>query len=343
MYPTPDPQPWSPTADGPEPIPPTPNLVVYMLSEDMDYSRSISPAAGPVYAARMGWTTASLGDVEERESGWVAVDNRLSEPECEALIDLVARKPDVRFLVKVIDPYEEWCRGHHYYRALFRLKDLPNVSFLSPYVPKEVVKDLEQASGRGRLVVVPYPYPVEHEVDVPLDDRQRDVIFSGNQHPHVYPYRHRFRRAVTWWPPLRRRVATLEHPGYPDIGHEQQHDKIGDRYVAHLSQHTHMFLSPSRCHLEFLKYGECAAAGCLPMGALPDGLHPDIAAPFVQLDFDGLHRLVRSARRALEMPRDEVEARATAYREAYRRHRSSRVLNAKVAEFVGAGSSQAAA
>lgn len=313
----------------------------YLISSDMDYSKSISPAAGPVYAGRMGWSALRFDDVigakakEADPKGWTVVDNRLSERECELLVAAIEANPEEPFVLKVIDPYYEWCRDHWYYRMLFAVARRPNVWFLSPYVPDELVADLDRASGGDRLVVIPYAYPLD--VEQPLGgNRKPSVIFSGNQHRAVYPFRYQFAQLAKWWPPVRRRVEVLEHPGYPDIGQEQKHEQIGARYVEHLAQYAFMFVSPSRCRLEFLKYGECAAAGCLPLGALPNGLPAEAVEPFVELDFDGTFRLERSTRLALQMPADEVEARAAAYRAAMRTHRDPAVLNKALDAFLAA-------
>ena len=306
--------------------------MIYVLSSDLDYRQSISPAAGPVYAERMGWPTlrfddvfGSGGEVIETE-GWMVVDNRLSERECEILEDAIAANPEALFLLKVIDPYYEWCRDHWYYRMLFAVALRPNVWFLSPYVPAELVADLDRASGGHRLVVVPYPYPADVEQPA-AGDRTPSVIFSGNQHRAVYPFRYQFGRLATWWPPVGRRVDVLEHPGYPDIGQEQKHQTVGARYAEHLARYAFMFISPSRCRLEFLKYGECAAAGCVPLGALPRGLPVEAVEAFVELDFGNAFRLERSVRRALQMTSDEARDRASRYRDAMRSHRDAAVLN----------------
>ncbi|MEP0548299.1 MAG: hypothetical protein ABJF88_15285 [Rhodothermales bacterium] len=315
----------------------------YVISSDLDYSQSISPAAGPVYAERMGWPVLSFDEAFGSEfeilcsEGWTVVDNRLSERECEILTASIEANPEMPFVLKAIDPYYEWCRDHWYYRMLFAVARRPNVYFLSPYVPAEVVADLDRASGGDRLVVVPYAYPAD--VEQPAGGgRKQQVIFSGNQLRTVYPFRYQFDRIATWWPPLGRHVDVLEHPGYPDIGEEQKHEQIGARYIEHLARYAFMFVSPSRCRLEFLKYGECAAAGCVPIGVLPRGFPADATEAFVQLDFDNVFRLERSTRRAIQTPADEIEARARAYRDAMRSRRSASVLNEQLDAFLASAS-----
>ena len=310
----------------------------YLLSSDFDYDRSISPAAGPVYAGRMGWPTVWFDEVIGRGAvadvaGWTIVDNRLSERECDLLVEAIEANPKVPFLLKVIDPYYEWCRDHWYYRMLFTVARRPNVWFLSPYEPDELVADLDRASGGDRLVVVPYAYP--SDVEQPAGgDRKPSVIFSGNQHRDAYPFRYQFGRLAKWWPPVGRRVEVLEHPGYPDIGQKQKHQQIGSRYVEHLARYAFMFVSPSRCRLEFLKYGECAAAGCMPLGVLPRGFPQAAAEALVELDYSSTFRLERSIRHALQMPSDEVEARAASYRSAMKMSRNPALLNRKLDAFL---------
>ena len=315
----------------------------YLMSSDLDYALMISPAAGPTYAKRMGWATVDVDTLtrgkepaslrEATGEGAVIVDNRITERECHALVEHLNCDTETPFLFRVIDPYYEWCRDHWYYRMLFAVAERPNVGFITPYTPAELVAELGQASGRDRLLVVPYPYP--EDIEQPLDDDRRpDIIFSGNQHRRVYPFRFAFGQLSTWWPPVRLRVDGLEHPGYPDIGHEQRHEIVGALYVARLAQYMYMFVSPSRCRLEFLKYGECAAAGCLPIGALPNGLPQEAAVAFVELDFRSAFRLERSIRRSLQMPSNEARVRASAYRETMKVERSAKVLNELVDEFL---------
>lgn len=304
----------------------------YLISSDLDYGQTISPAAGPTYAERMGWPVVEFDEAEYRSGEWTIVDNRLSERECEAMPGIVDGHGESLFVFKVIDPYYEWCRDHWYYRMLFEMARKPNVWFLSPYVPAEVVADLDRASG-GRLAVIPYPYPADVEQATSGEKRPK-MLFSGGQHRAVYPFRYQFDRLARWWPPVGRHVDVLEHPGYPDIGQEQKHEKVGAKYVAYLAEYAFMFVSPSRCRLEFLKYGECAAAGCLPVGVLPNGLPTDAAEAFVELDFSSVFQLERSVRRALQVPSGEVASRAAAYRAAMQRERSASALNATLDAFL---------
>lgn len=313
----------------------------YLISSDLDYSLSISPAAGPVYAERMVWPTLRFDEVFGFESAaivtekWMVVDNRLSERECELLVAAIMANPERSFVLKVIDPYYEWCRGHWYYKMLFDVAKRPNVWFLTPYQPAELVSDLDRVSGGNRMAVIPYPYPAD--VEQPLGgERKPRVLFSGNQHRDVYPFRFQFGQLAKWWPPARRQVETLGHPGYPDIGQERKHEQIGKRYVEHLAGYMFMFVSPSRCRLEFLKYGECAAAGCLPIGALPRGLPEEAARAFVELDFDSVFRLERSLRHVFQMPPDEISNRISVYRESFQAERNSSVLNDRLRQFLDA-------
>ncbi len=67
-------------------------------------------------------------------------------------------------------------------------------------------------------------------------------------------------------PRYRRNFDLLEHPGYPNIGEQLRHNLIFDKFVKFIGGYKYFFVDPSRADLEFLKYTECAYAGCLPVG-----------------------------------------------------------------------------
>lgn len=307
---------------------------IYLLSDEFDYSRMISSAAGPDQAERNRWEIDYWSNVSDHLDKWIIVDNRLTEPECEQAPEIIARHPDTPFCFAVIDPYEEWCRDHWYYRLLFRVAGEENVFYLSKYNPEEVVEEIRQRAGREKMAVVPYPYPSQQEVSTPWSERKNKIFFSGNQDAEVYPYRYRFHNVAKYWPPAHWSVSELEHPGYPDIGHEKKHDVVGERYVKKISRHQFMFISPSRCRLEFLKYGECAASGSVPVGVVPNTFNEAMAEPFVELDFSSYFRLIRSIHRLFDMSEEERVNRAGIYREAVKKYRAPDRLNERLNEFI---------
>lgn len=322
--------PASDIAGGPEPV-----AKLYVVSSALDYGLTIAADGGPAYAARIGWPWIDFASLHTSAAQCLIFDPRLSPAECATMPQLIDEASDHLFVFRVVDPFEESCRNHHYYRMLFAMVDRPNVAYLSAYTPAEVVKDLRDRCGRSRFLILPYAYPAAEELtlDAPFV-RRRSIVLSGAQNRQVYPLRHRMRRLRSWGIGLRHRIDELPHPGYPDIGHTAKHGLIGRRYLEHLARYTFMFVSPSRCRLEFLKYGECAAAGCMPVGEAADGLPREAARALFRVDGSSAVRLYRSVKSALGMPVDEVRARAEAYRSTMRTERSAVRLNAGLDEFV---------
>lgn len=309
---------------------------VYLVSDNFDYNKTIAPDVGPEQAKRNEWKTDYLSNYSNHVGEWIIVDNRLTGEELSKVAKIVKEYRKNPFQFVIVDPFEEWCRGYSYYQFLFEICNKKNVFFLSKYTPDEVAEDVRQRAGYDKMVVVPYPYPEMQEVHISWSDKKDKIFFSGNQDANVYPYRHKFGNASKYWPPARSRVSKLQHPGYPDDGQEKKHNVTGDKYVERIAHHQFMFISPSRCHLEFLKYGECAAAGSVPVGAVPDGFNEAMANPFVELDFSSYFRLIRSIHRLFDMSEEERVDRAEAYREAVKKYRSPDRLNRRLDDFIEA-------
>jgi len=301
---------------------------IFLLSESFNYSRMITHDAGVGYAQRMGWEQAKLKDWQQYSDRLIIIDNRITEAECEWVENLILQQRDTPFMLRVIDPYLA-NRDHPYYRLLFQVKERPNVRYLSPYQPTELVAELRDVVG-DRMVILPYPFVAEDNVDTGMRERRRQMIFSGARHPHIYPERQVLIDTVRRNPLLWGKVHHLKHPGYPDIGQTQRHSIIGQQYVTYLSRFRWMFLSPSRCRLEFLKYSECANARCVPVGQAPDSFSDRLRSCFIDLDFDRLHH---SIRRLFSRPLDELEAIASEYRLAMAEERNPARLNAQLDEY----------
>ncbi|HEY9662245.1 MAG TPA: hypothetical protein V6C65_27635, partial [Allocoleopsis sp.] len=145
------------------------------------------------------------------------------------------------------------------------------------------------------------------------------------------PERQAFITAIRRNPLLWGKVHHLKHPGYPDTGQPQHHAIIGSHYIRFLSQFRWMFISPSRCCLEFLKYSECANARCVPIGQPPKSFSDRLRQSFMRLNFEQLHR---SLRRLFSMPLDELQAMADQYHQAMVEERNPVLLNAQLDAWV---------
>lgn len=304
---------------------------ILLLSQEFDYDTMITCDAGPQYALRMGWHCDRLGRADEYMDWVTVIDNRITAAECDRLEAYLIAHPDRLFLLKVVDPFREGCESHWYYRFLFRVKDLPHVSFLSVYQPTEIVADLDDATGNRKMAVIPYPFQDEYGITAPLKQRKKQLIVSGALHFRLYPERQQLQRQVRRNPLLWSKVHRLKHPGYPDTGQSQRHRVIGKAYVEYLSRFQFMFVSPSRCGLEFLKYGECAYAHCIPVGKPPETFGGRLRSTFLDLDLD---HLARSLRRIFSIPLAELEEIADRYYEAMQAERNPALLNAHLDEFL---------
>ncbi|NMF56640.1 hypothetical protein [Pseudanabaena yagii] len=304
---------------------------ILILSKEFDYSKMITQDAGPNYAFNMGWETDYLDNISLYQTSIIIIDNRINELECFKLEKYIGANKAMLFLLKVVDPCEEWCRNHYYYNFLFRIKDLINVFFLTTYIPQEVVKDLEISLKSKKMIFIPYPFNDNFNIKKGLDKRIKKILFSGNQDRFVYPYRYQFIKKVKFNPCLVNKISTLKHPGYPDINQKLVHDIIGNKYIEYLSKYIFMFISPSRCGLEFLKYSECAYARCVPVGKAPLSFSPKLKEFFLELNFDDLYRSIKYI---FSIPLSDLEHISKNYYLTYLKERNPKLLNSLLDEFL---------
>lgn len=92
-----------------------------------------------------------------------------------------------------------------------------------------------------------------------------------------------------------------------------------------------MFITPSRCDCEFLKYSECAAAGCLPVGKACSSLPEQAKENMVEIDSTSIGK---SIKKIFSIPVDEVKEMAQNYRNIMIKERSKDILNNMLNEFV---------
>ncbi len=307
---------------------------ILLISNDYDYSKMITTYdAGPGYAANMGWQYDSIDKISLYLDSINIIDNRISEAECFKLEEYVLSHTNNFFVFKIVDSYYEWCQNHWYYRFLFRIKKLVNVLFLTNYIPTEIVKELNDDTNNKKMVFIPYGFNNNHKIDNDFTKRIKKVIFSGNQDRYVYPYRYSFARSIKRNPLLWNKVKFLKHPGYPDIGQKLTHQMIGNKYIEYLSRFKFMFISPSRCGLEFLKYGECAYAYCVPIGKAPASFSSTLKEFFIELNFDNL---AKSIRYIFSIPESELKDIAENYYFTLKQERSPDFLNSKLDDFLNA-------
>jgi hypothetical protein len=229
--------------------------------------------AGPAYAQslELPWSDVdSLRGVSGKAT--VIVDNRLNDSEVSRIQEFIERQSTL-VLLKVVDPY--WCRqtkgrDKSAYNALVETHcRLPNVAILSPYEPSEWLQTVVDKT-HPKLLVLPYPYVPEAEQHLTRENfsaRLDRAILTGALSARKYPRRAMVYRLRYMLAKYRRNFDVLGHPGYPDLGEARRHNLIFDDFVKFIAGYKYLFVCPSRANLEFLKYTECAYAGCVPVGA----------------------------------------------------------------------------
>jgi len=237
--------------------------------------------AGPAYARSLQLPCSGVEFLREPAASreMLIIDNTLSDEEVGSVRQFIERQL-TPVLLKTGDPY--WVRGNYgkhksAYSALFETHCcLPNVAILSPYEPSEWLQ-MVMDKFHPKLLVLPYPYLAEAELPLGLAAfgvRQDRAILTGALSGRKYPRRamvHRLRYLLPWY---RRNFDLLVHPGYPNLGQPRRHNLIFDDFVKFISGYKYFFVDPSRANLEFLKYSECAYAGCVPVGSPATSLPP---------------------------------------------------------------------
>jgi len=229
--------------------------------------------AGPPYANSLGLTWSGIDSLRGHSgTETVIIDSTLNDGEVRTVQEFIERQQSI-VLLKVVDPY--WVRGNYgrhksaYSTLIESHCRLPNVAILSPYEPSEWLKSVVEKS-HPKLLILPYPYVPEAEQPLELEkfrERLDRAVLTGALSGRKYPRRAMVRRLRYLLPSYRRNFDLLKHPGYPIPGAARRHNLIFDDFVKYISGYKYFFVDPSRANLEFLKYTECAYAGCVPVGA----------------------------------------------------------------------------
>lgn len=262
--------------------------ILYMISNELDYSKLICHDAGPGYAKTMKWKWSKISEVECYDNKTVyIIDNRISARECKVVGRNIVNHPKIRFLLKIVDPYYENA-SHYYYLWIASLLHLDNVYLFSIYEPKELTLILSR-KFKNKIAYIPYPYNSVKEVPLErLASRLNKIIVTGSINPVIYPSRSEI------WIKTRRSLArtffpVLKHPGYAEIGKGNfDHQYIGDAFVQYLSRYKAMLICPTRAGVELLKFHECAYAGCLPTGEPPSSFPANIKQLFYTIKSDSI-------------------------------------------------------
>jgi hypothetical protein len=308
----------------------------YICGENATFASLIARDAGAPYAKSLLLPCSGVSSLSEPASGndAVIIDNNLTEDEAMLVRKFVERQR-APVLLKVVDPY--WVRGNHgrrktNYSALIEAHcRLPNVAILSPYEPSEWLKMVVD-EFHPKLLVLPYPYVAEAEQPLDFEGfsaRLDRAVLTGALSGRKYPRRAMVRKLRYILPGYRRNFDLLPHPGYPNLGEPRRHNLIFDNFVKFISGYKYFFVDPSRADLEFLKYTECAYAGCVPVGQ-PAASLPAAARQLV-LETSRFLKLMREP--AAVRDRVHFEA-ALAYRAVLSKSRKSEELRQRLEAFV---------
>lgn len=260
----------------------------YIVSDHLDYEKLICNDAGPGYAESMHWKTVKLNSLKEFSPYEIyVIDNRIEENECAKLTCLFQENPKIIFIVKIVDPYFEHS-DHFFYKWIKNSIGYKNIRLLSVYEPKELTALFSKSLSKP-IIYIPYPYDASKELPLKkLKQRKNKLIIAGSINKIIYPYRSKI------WAKTRRSISrfffnVLKHPGYQEITNlKPGHNLIAGNFILHLSKFKFMLLCSSRCRIEFLKFHECAYAGCLPVGEFPTCFPDDIKLLFKIIDMSNL-------------------------------------------------------
>jgi hypothetical protein len=292
--------------------------------------------AGPPYAKSLRLIWSGVDSLRQAAAGGevLIVDSALNDSEVHIVREYIERTVNP-VLLKVVDPY--WVRGNYgkhksAYSALVESHcRLPNVALLSPYAPSEWLKMVVDKFA-PKLLVLPYPYVREAEQPLTLanfSERLDRAILTGARSARKYPRRAAVYRLRYLLPSYRKNFDLLEHPGYPIPGEARRHNLIFDDFVKFIGGYKYFFVDPSRANLEFLKYTECAYAGCVPVGA-PAGSLAEAAQKLV-LDTSAF---LKSMKESPAVRNRSHFDRAHEYRSIMSQTRNAEELRASLETFV---------
>ena len=299
--------------------------LIYVTSASHNYNGYIPEDAGPIWSDLIGIPHSELSNTKFIDENIYIVDPLLSSKEVISLSQVI-RNTSAIFALRVIDPYWPPYDTNAVRALAFEFAQNKRVGVISPYQPTEINQYIYMALGPKRYHISPYPYDIRKEIDFELDSpRMNKIAITGANEKNIYPLRFfaRYKRLTN----LRWRAFTtdLRPMGYRIMVNPRQIS--GSNYIDYLARHSMMFLCPSRSNVEFLKYRECAYAGCMPVGLAPNTLPSEAMNAFFTITPQCF-----SAKLALlaRMDISEVRDRAQVYRKAMRAHRMPEDLLKKI-------------
>lgn len=298
----------------------------YVISSDFDYSkRMYNGDSGKEYADSLDIETITWKECQRNQDCDILFfDSRLSQNELLQISLYINDNKNKIFLMAITDPYFEQEKDSPYIKFLYLLKNNSNVGIVSKYQPEEITQELYILYGKNRFLTLNYVYDPKEELTINYKNKKNKILLSGSLNFKLYPERnllHKFSRVF----PLNMFVDILQHPGYPDVGQKLNHDIIGENYINFISSYRFMFVTPSRCKLEFLKYRESGYAGTIILGLTPKTFPANLSKSMIEINpfFPFLGIL-----KALLMSQKKYLSKINSFREVFlkERKKTSQIL-----------------
>ena len=256
--------------------------LLYVISSDHDYSDYIPEDSGPAWSTLLNIQHSYFNLARFSEGNIYIIDPLLSGKEVEKL-EAIAQNVNSIFIFRVVDPSGPPRDCNAVRQLAFKLSNLNRVGVLCTYHPTETNAFLASVF-KNRFYVLPYAYDREKEVELSLNQsRRRKIVITGSDDKIIYPLRrfarHKRNTDLAW------RLMTINLRSY---GFRKACKGMiyGREYIDFLSSHSMMFLCPSRSEVEFMKYRECAYAGCMPVGGTPESLPYEASAAIIPINYN---------------------------------------------------------
>jgi len=310
------------------------NIVYINSATDIYLKRQWDTShCGPDYARSMGLKYKTLNANMDFE-GFFFIDTILNEEECLLIEKKIQIYKESIFIFKIIDPYFEYEKEKYFFKTLFRVAKKPNVLFISNLEPKETTLELNAYTSFKKMLFLPYPYQHDKEIMVTYEDfsqRKNQICYSGAINPTIYPNRTKFIQKWYRNPLIWSKVSKLKHPGYLDKQNKVMHNVTGNYFINYLASYKIMFCDSSRANLEFVKFGECAYAHCLPFGEMPSSFDSEMQKYFIQINYNKFYKNISNIINIPDIDKYEISKN---YRLIYQTHRNKKLLQSKLLDFI---------
>lgn len=253
------------------------------------------------------------------------LDIYIAKKEMDTIYKLKDINPKCKFLFLIVDPwyrtFTQPCFNTYHYCIKWSLK-YHNFGILSMYhiIAELRSRIVKYALPDNKCIQINYPYCDNHEVVLDFDSfrkRKHKILFSGATRLNEYKDRRNFLKHVD-----KINYKILKHIGSYYKG-RLKHNIFGEKYVRYLSEYKFYVTLPTYFNLEFLKYSECAEAGCVPIGTTPATMPDNIIYNLHPQDTNNWNN---SIRKLFTKTDEELYEMATNYRTFFKKNRNISLL-----------------